>query len=467
MSSSSKIASSILVASFSGVAKVFLVSGVGYLAVKFPRENPLIPRDMIGAMSRFTFVCLNIPLIYVALGSTLTLELLRSLWFIPLSGVVLICISYVTAAALGMIPYFRMGDMTDRSALNIAASFPNVVSIPLLMFPNLCEYEAMYDAVNRDLGDDSISLDASKEEKVRACTNAANAMVFTYFFAWSLMFYGLGAPRLMACGKRRIHSRRETDTARVLDRTNEEPLEEVIPPNTATDQVSSYKRTKSSMMSVMLVLIETVISPGFVATMLGLGTALIPPLQSAMFEPGGRLRFLGSALESLAQAAPALMAMLVASSLVQSVEEGPIELVHTVEEGPNEPVQTDEEGTREEVVTSHNSAFRTHVWFCLSRLIITPGIVFALLVWLDCSMPFFGVYVPHMSKLVLLLNSCLPGALTVVVFLKSEGFADTAEDVVRVYLPSYLLSVFTIAGWASLGLLISVPREDSTNFCGV
>ena len=57
------------------------------------------------------------------------------------------------------------------------------------------------------------------------------------------------------------------------------------------------------------------------------------------------------------------------------------------------------------------------------------------------------------AKLVVLINSCLPGAQMIVVLLKSEEeLADSAQAVASVYLPSYLISCVTIAAWSSIGL---------------
>ena len=49
---------------------------------------------------------------------------------------------------------------------------------------------------------------------------------------------------------------------------------------------------------------------------LGFLTACIPPLQRALFEPGGSLRFFGSAMEALGEATAPMGTMVVAASLV-------------------------------------------------------------------------------------------------------------------------------------------------------
>ena len=82
---------------------------------------------------------------------------------------------------------------------------------------------------------------------------------------------------------------------------------------------------------------------------------------------------------------------------------------------------------------------------------------------MDCGGVLDGI--PNLAKMVVIVNAGLPGAQLIVLTLKSKGLSDSASIVAKVYLPSYLLSVVTIAGWSSLGLMISVPREDGTSFC--
>lgn len=108
---------------------------------------------------------------------------------------------------------------------------------------------------------------------------------------------------------------------------------------------------------------------------------------------------------------------------------------------------------------------RVLLWFCLSSLVVAPALVVLTIVALDCySAALDGV--PNLAKLVVIINSCLPGALIVVVLLKSNpAMADSAAAVAKVYLPTYLLSIVTIAAWTTLGLWITVPDEDGNTFC--
>jgi cytochrome bd-type quinol oxidase subunit 2 len=107
---------------------------------------------------------------------------------------------------------------------------------------------------------------------------------------------------------------------------------------------------------------------------------------------------------------------------------------------------------------------RLHIWFVLSRLILSPAVVVATVVGLDCG----GLLgsVPALAKLVVIVNSALPGALVVVVLLKSSSdLAETASAVARVYLPSYALAIITITGWTAVGMYVTIPDVDGKSFC--
>jgi hypothetical protein len=109
---------------------------------------------------------------------------------------------------------------------------------------------------------------------------------------------------------------------------------------------------------------------------------------------------------------------------------------------------------------------RLHLWFTLSKLILSPAFVIMTIVGLDCSGSGILDRVPDLAKLVLVVNASVPGALIVVVLLKSNpDLHETAAVVAKVYFPSYILSIVTIAGWTAAGLLVSIPDEDGNPFC--
>ena len=91
---------------------------------------------------------------------------------------------------------------------------------------------------------------------------------------------------------------------------------------------------------------------------------------------------------------------------------------------------------------------RLHIWFCLSRLVLAPAVIVGIIVAMDCGSDLL-LDVPNLAKLVVIINSCLPGALIVVVLLKSQpALGETAAVVAKAYFLCYLLSI--LIGFASI-----------------
>ncbi len=497
---------SVIVASASAVAKVFVIGTIGYVAAIRPRPNPILPPNSMNAISKMNFDLLVLPLIYSTLASAVTPEKLGSLWFIMVSAVGVICLSYVVATLLGMLPFFKVEHKTDFDALRVAATFPNIVALPILIFPTLCEFSAVYNSFYE--GGDS----SSETEKSRSCTEQSNAMIFIYFFAWNLMYWIFGHPTLIAAGKKRQLN--AASTQMTLESESSEDDIEVFGgndqnSNTDSDGVvydvgdthpegaqtthrfqQSRARIKGVFRHVANGVLKTIKSPGFLAMVLGFITACITPLRNALFSPGGGLRFLGSALESLGSASAAVGTLIVAASLVhQASDDAPVagntaSLVCLSQEAPNEEIAHG----HGEVSTSRDfraimqrrrssisqfsiktmaalrrrkPTLQMHAWFFFSRHVVTPAIVCLIILAMDCGSILDGI--PNMAKMVVIVNSGLPGAQLIVLTLKAKGLSDSASIVAKVYLPSYLLSVITIAAWTSLGLLIS--NYDSTSLC--
>lgn len=199
----------------------------------------------------------------------------------------------------------------------------------------------------------------------------------------------------------------------------------------------------------------TLSSPGFLAIAAGFVTGCIVPLRDTMFENGGAVRFLGSAVETLGHASSPISTMIVAAILAgppqsndddrNEQEASTQDIDHLIMPDPSYgPYRRRRSSVRRMKKTLTQKS---------SRLIVLPAVVGGVLAWLDCG----GVLpslIPNLTKLVIVINSCLPGALVVVVLLKSkEAFHDRGVAVARVYLPAYLLSIVTIAGWTAVGTL--------------
>jgi predicted permease len=498
-----------------------------------------LPRQLVGTVARFTFYTLLIPLIYSTIASAVTIESVGNYWFVIVGAFGVLAMSYFVATLMRYcIP---IANQRDFCALRIAATFPNIVALPILIFPSLCEFPVVHEGY---IPHDEDNVDPQLLE--RQCVDQANTMIFCYFFSWSLAFWSFGSPQLIQAAKRgtqntgvtssdsndRTTDKKKSDEERgisVTDRTGESSLSaldgsgraNLSKSNQPSDQEGSEEVKEDAdgskerkelqnedsnqeeeqelppgvLKSLWQATKQTVTSPGFIAMALGFVTACIPPLQRALFEAGAPLRFLGSAVETLGAASSSISTMVVAASLVppkQSQEEDSREEEDDTPVIDANPAMTDPNfGPYQRPRHRRSSRFqqfrrsmrsssfrliqamprstpemrRLHIWFCLSRLVVTPAAIVGIILALDCGGGLLS-QVPNLAKLVIIINSALPGALIVAVILKSkEEMAETAAAVAKVYLPSYLLSIVTISAWTAVGLWVTLPDEDGNTVC--
>jgi len=670
MSSSAIV--SVIAASASAVAKVFVIGSIGGLCVVVPKKAPFLPRHLVSSVARFCFHALTIPLIYSTIAIAVSIDTVGDYWFLIVGGWVVLSISYLLATVLQCC-CFKIKNQSDFHALRVAATYPNIVALPILIFPSLCEFEVVQEGYAQDYSvtysrssaetaavgggneEDITATTTSEIDLQRECIAQSTTMIFCYFFAWSLAFWSFGYPQLKNAAAERTNNNRDgvdeggdddntTTAVEQLDTTvattvinsstradiqitsgishhpsvdSMDMTMEVESDNVASDNTGGKSPTKhadendhshveneknvtttnfrgkiddpvdndqgdvikdnseddeeegtaqfsierscadardskqaspeqdrteslepmnqrmgcsrnisASLLRMWTAVKQTCTSPGFIAMLLAFITACIPPLQRALFEPGGWLRWFGSAMETLGQASSPLSTIVVAASLVPPRRTVAIQREDGgSDEAPannHQNTETDEDAVRRRstividerpgmtdpnfgpyqrrrnagrrsrlarrssaqfvelrrslrsssirilnaVSRSTPEMWRLHVWFILSRLIVTPAVVVGLILGLDCSGSALLSNVPSLAKLVIIVNSALPGALIVVVLLKSdEKMANTAAAVSKVYLPSYLISIVTIAAWTAVGLYITILDEDGKTFC--
>jgi hypothetical protein len=524
-----------------------------------PRKAPFLPRSLVGTVARFTFHALTIPLIYSTIAIAVTIESVGNYWFVIAGAFVVIGISYLVATCSFQCRMSANASQ-DFQALRVAATFPNIVALPILIFPSLCEFPVVYEGYILEEGD------AAYLE--RQCVAQSSTMIFCYFFSWSLAFWSFGNRQLMQAASKRHEETitrnedKETtenaarNTVSVLNedssageggkadaeleagpseegdiiiedcqsssviedgnvdkengrasRNEDERHNNLVESSKSSKQVSPApgpeENHTSILQTVCTAVKQTITSPGFIAMALAFITACIPPLQKALFEGGGPLRFFGSAMETLGVASSPISTMVVAASLVPPrlfIQEEESDAAHTPDDsGTNSSAIVDQNpgmtdpnfGPYQRRNRRQSSGFRQigrslrsgsmrmlqavprstpemlslHIWFCLSRLVLTPAVVVGLILALDCTGELLSG-VPNLAKLVIIVNAALPGALIVIVLLKSkEDMAETAAAVAKVYLPSYLLSIFTIAAWTAIGLWVTLPDSEGHTVC--
>ena len=349
-----------------------------------------------------------------------------------------------------------------------SSAFPNIVALPILIFPTLCEFPVVYESFYEGREDESGATGATK---FKSCVDQSNAMIFIYFFAWNILYWILGYPTLVNAGEKRQknnesestlsttlpHPSEDGNSELQCDTSDEMPNEDDAKENESANEPLQLTKIKYLLHLLTNAIIQTVKSPGFIAMALGFITACIPPLSNALFSSGGALRFLGSALESLGRASASVGTLIVAASLVhQAAEKNDtpqinqnIALSQTSELGI--PLTAEENTTRRRVhgqesdsndeeqqeqstdlrsvmrrkrssisqmsmramdaIRRRKPTIQMHAWFIFSRLIVTPAIVCLLIIAMDCGGVLDKMNGPElaMAKMVIIVNSCLPG----------------------------------------------------------
>ena len=239
---------SVIVASAQSVAKVFVIGAVGFVAVRWPRRAPLLPASAVSIVARFGFHVLVLSLIYSTTAVSVSPNNLSQYWFVVTAAVVVLGVSYATATLLGggcgcgcggnssskcirPFSFLHITNPQDFVALRIAITFPNIVALPILIFPSLCEHAVVYENfLVQDDGDatattTTTTTTARSQDPLQLslqCADDANAIIFCYFFTWSLLFYSLGHPQLMAAAKQR--ARLSTDK-RTIQQQQQQQME--------------------------------------------------------------------------------------------------------------------------------------------------------------------------------------------------------------------------------------------------
>jgi auxin efflux carrier family protein len=136
---------SVIIASSQAVAKVFLIGALGWLATRFPTDRPLLPVAVVPILARFSFHALVLPLIFSTTAKSVNIDTIGNYWALIVSAFFVMAVSYLSASvsAVIMLRSKSIRDHVDVGALNVAATFPNIIALPILIFPTLCEFEAV------------------------------------------------------------------------------------------------------------------------------------------------------------------------------------------------------------------------------------------------------------------------------------------------------------------------------------
>ena len=274
---------SIIAAAGSSVGKTFLIGVVGFLATKFPKQAPLIPYENLSSLSRMTFNMLILPLTFTGVAKSVKLAELENLYPIILLSFMNLIISASTTMLIGT----ALGMRKQKSfvPLCVASTFPNIVVLPLIVFPTLCEYEVVHDLIKEDVMDDT----DDNVDIFGFCQNQVNAIVFTYFFGFCVVFWSVGYKVLTSLKNRYIEEENIEQSPLGYSMVANYDSSEQLIPSILSRRLNSMKEMLKSIFT----------APGFISLMCGCVISCIPPLQRALFDFGGSVRVVGSALESI------------------------------------------------------------------------------------------------------------------------------------------------------------------------
>ena len=166
-----------------------------------------------------------------------TLETVTDYWFVSAGGFVVVAVSYgITTLASRLFLHRDSLSPSDFNAVRIAATFPSVIALPILIFPSLCEYPTVYRGYilyETALDHEYDSYDATLQEPllIRQCVAQANTMIFCFFLTWSLAYWIYGNPTLLKAASITQNSNdaddHKSNNNRSVKRQPHDPLEPV------------------------------------------------------------------------------------------------------------------------------------------------------------------------------------------------------------------------------------------------
>lgn len=467
-----------------------------------------------------TFNMLILPFIYTGIASSVQLDDLESLYPIIIISLGIVFISYIVTVCIGIIPCFSMQKEKYFIPLCVASTFPNIVAFPIIIFPTLCEFEVVLDLVKEDI--DIEDMDGrSLIDVCQKQTNAVVFTYFFGFnlLLWSIGSRTL--INLDKVTNARDTETTTGQQSHIIQRgfialryyilyiydVFIEVLKSpgfvalilgfitvcIVPLQKALFETGGYLRVAGSALESLSSTAATFITIVVAASLVEIkenqcdtsenkGTEAEKEEDVKVHDESNEAKDEGLRQSGLGlglKASPRGGTSVVNGGSILEDEKNKGNQSYNLEnaEGQTDVIEDDHisdntNHTQKEKVKTRDTivarcfdwfhsipreTMKIYIWQILARLFVTPGIVFFILVKLDCA----GLLdsIPNIAKLVLLINSAVPGALVVVVILKAHGFTDEAAVVSKTYLPTYILSVLTLSMWSTFGLMAF--RQDS------
>eukprot|EP01035_Chromulina_nebulosa_P021916 gene21916-28375_t len=471
---------SVMGTSFAAMAKVSIVSVVGYCCAIFPEVDPLLPVSALRYISRLSNIIFLPSLIVVSLGSSLNIGLLARIGVLMPYCILINTISYLVAHTIGRLLHEENSeDGIDRLfiASTVAIGSPNAISLPIMVMQTLCEDNR----VNAEFAHNSSE-----------CFEEVSSMLFVYSIAWFLMFWSYGFPLLKSLSNEHT--------------ANKETVVDVVPTQSVPTIIRNRWDTSVTDFAhrigrnISLDWMKNVfLSPSMVAIFIGLLIGLVPALQQGLFNPhgggdpfDGTFRPLGSAIVTLGEPLICVNCLVMAASLAQtdlgitsgiryaqsmidsflfkdvetSQQNQWAKLIRIEKQLPakdglpclviQQQSQDDDdapiamksdEGNKPKSAVPKLRTIATHL---LCRLILSPLIMLPIIV-LSVRIGVLSAD-DRMMQLMLLIESATPSAQVLIVCVNQLGTPDLAANLAYIFVYEYFFSILTITFWTTIAI---------------
>eukprot|EP01062_Namystynia_karyoxenos_P078539 TRINITY_DN8105_c0_g1_i1.p1 TRINITY_DN8105_c0_g1~~TRINITY_DN8105_c0_g1_i1.p1 ORF type:complete len:485 (+),score=140.52 TRINITY_DN8105_c0_g1_i1:91-1545(+) len=473
----------LLVAAVTATARVAVVSVVGALCARFPKNRPLLHPRVREDIGRLGLRVLVPSLFLSAVGATLHAEVARRVWPLLLWCIFSILISAVLAA--GAARCIGLGGWRLRVFV-VAGAFQNGVSLPMLMLDTLCEAVPELAA---DYGDPA------------ECREASYALTLLYNIPWRIMIFGfvqpwfarngegLAAAAASAAGggKQRYAQLDDPPPPRApgsppapagaaspAEEMAEFPLAmavaDVAPPMTPSDGPASpaspeappqlepaaaarwqagtrrrhcLRRLRHAGRHALAICKD----PNIAVIPVALTISLIDPVRGALFgslDKGHPISFIGSALRTLSQPLVPLTVLICAAAMVPPP-------VHAAADGEPAPERPGPGGPQPEPVRCSCAAgfWTESAALSFVRLVLSPAAVCACAYALQTT-GLLQLY--PLEWLLIYIEAAAPSAQLPVVLLTTQGQHAMAGRLSRMYICEYLVAAFSMTAFVTLGL---------------
>lgn len=339
---------SVALASLSAMARILIISIVGYVSALYPKNQPFLDVLARNRLSRInTYICMPCTILYI-LGVGLTPAIFDKVLIMVVFALCTFTGSYIIGYVLG--GFLIEDDKILYQAVVVAIGTPNSVSFPMMIMESMCQQS---------------SLVQGDYEDAEECYVEAIATLFVYSIGWYIVFWGYGFPTLQSLGdmkptgeeekeeplsqgaEKGEKDENEGDYEKVKDSDDSNDEKKVENSTEAlvtigdgkqegdvkggeegessdSERLSALEYVKAkhavflsfiSQYTVLLILYRILTSPMVICTFIGIAIGTVRPIQNALFIDFTPATPLGASMFTLSQPMVAVNCLIMSSSL--------------------------------------------------------------------------------------------------------------------------------------------------------